>query len=61
MASLSRLEALLLNVTKQFFILKFKKSEILCWLIRMHTKEKPLQSDPFDWPMYESDIEAEWI
>ena len=53
MASLSHLEALLFDVT--LYLLKNcsflnKASEIYCWLTRVHTKEKPLQSDPFDWP-----------
>ena len=51
MVSLSCLEALLLDITSYLFNPKIKKAKSnVYWLIRMHIKEKPLQSDPFDWP-----------
>ena len=56
MTSLGRLEALFLDVTSytldviSYTLVYDKGSESYCWLIRMHIKEKPLQSDPFDWP-----------
>ena len=50
MASLSRLEVILLDVTSYTLIVhpKIKKAKSKDKDHRMHTKMKPLQSDPFD-------------